>query len=146
MRGRLLERRVVGGEQRRDHLAVGGGAERRPLRAQLGGVDEVAVVPERDGARLAVVDERLRVRPLGAAGRRVPRVADRDLAAQAPEAPLVEDLADEAHLAHRGQPAALGDGDPRRLLAAVLEREEPEVRKPGDVALARADAEDAAHR
>ena len=40
----------------------------------------------------------------------------------------------------------LGDGDPRRLLAAVLQREQAEVRQPRDVAVGRVDAEDAAHR
>ena len=58
---------------------------------------------------------------------------------------LVEDLRDEAHVAEHGQPAAVGDGDAGRLLAAVLEREEAEVREARDVALGRADAEDAAH-
>ena len=42
---------------------------------------EVAVVAERDRPRAAVLDERLRVRPLRRAGRRVAGVADRDLAA-----------------------------------------------------------------
>ena len=58
---------------------------------------------------------------------------------------LVEDLRDEPEVAQRRQPALLGDGDARRLLAAVLEREEPEVREPRDVAVGCVDAEDAAH-
>ena len=58
---------------------------------------------------------------------------------------LVEHLRDEAEVAQRGQPAVLGDGDARRLLAAVLQREEPEVREPRDVAVGGVDAEDAAH-
>ena len=80
-----------------------------------------------------------------AAGRRVARVADRELAVQAREAPLVEHLRHEPEVAQRGQPAVLGDGDPGRLLAAVLQRVEPEVGEPRDVAVGRADAEDAAH-
>ena len=36
-----------------------------------------------------------------------------------------------------------GGGDPGRLLATVLEREQREVGEPGDVALRREDAEDA---
>ena len=103
------------------------------LVAQLADVDEVAVVPERDGARAPVVEERLRVRPGRRAGRRVARVADRDLAAEAVKLLLVEHLRDEPEVAHPRQPAVLGDRDPRRLLAAVLEREEAEVREARDV-------------
>jgi hypothetical protein len=73
-------------------------------------------------------------------------VADRDLAPEPTQALLVEDLIDESHVAHRRQPPALRDRDAGRFLATVLEREEPEVREPGDVALARPDAEDAAHQ
>ena len=70
---------------------------------------------------------------------------DRELALEPAEVLLVEDLRDEAHLAEHGQVAAVRDGDPGRLLAAVLERVQAEVREPGDVAVGRADAEDAAH-
>ncbi len=115
------------------------------LLAQLADVDEVAVVPERDRARAAVVEQRLRVRPRRRAGRRVARVADRDLAAQAVELLLVEHLRDEAEVAHPREATALGDGDSRRLLAAVLEREEAEVREPRDVVAGRVHAEDSAH-
>src|SRR5207245_6555634 len=80
-----------------------------------------------------------------AAGRRVARVADRELAAQARETALVEDLRHEAEVAHDRQAAVLADRDPRRLLAAMLQRVEPEVREARDVAACRADSEDAAH-
>ena len=151
-RGRdgLGQRRRVAAEQRGDHLGVGRRAEPNAggeeLVAQRRRVDEVAVVRERDGARRAVVHERLRVRPVRAAGRRVARVADRDLAGQRRELLLVEHLRDEPHLAERRDAAAVGDRDPGGLLAAVLEREQAEVREPRDVALVRADAEDAAHQ
>ena len=145
----LGQRRRVAGDQGRDHLGVGGRAEPDPvgdeLVAQRVGVRQVAVVPERDRARAAVVDERLRVRPVHAARRRVARVPDRDLAGQRLQLLLVEDLGHEPHVAQHGEPAALGDGDPGRLLAAVLQREEGEVREPRHVALDRPDAEDAAH-
>src|SRR5438128_1939177 len=39
----------------------------------------------------------------------------------------------------------LGDCDPGGFLAAVLQREEPEVREPRDVAVGCMNAEDAAH-
>ena len=100
---------------------------RRERVAQLVRVRQVAVVAERDRARAAVVDERLRVRPVRRAGRRVARVADRDVAGERLQVLLVEDLRDEAHVAEHGQAAAVGDGDPGRLLAAVLEREQAEV-------------------
>ena len=133
VRHRLLERRGVVRDQRRDQLAVGGRPERNAVLAQLlpqlSDVDQVAVVAEGDRAGAAVLDERLRVRPLRRAGRRVAVVADRDLAVQAAELLLVEDLGDEAEVAQPGQPPVLGDRDPRRLLAAVLEREESEVRR-----------------
>src|SRR5581483_6805580 len=112
----------------------------------LFGVHEVAVVAERDRARAAVVQQRLRVLPAVAAGRRVARVADRDLAAQAGERPFVEHLRHEPEVAERGEPPAFADGDARRLLPAMLQRIETEVRQPRDVAARRADPEDAAHQ
>ena len=72
-------------------------------------------------------------------------MADRDLAAQAAQLLLVEDLGDEAQIAQRSQAPVLGDRDSRRLLAAVLEREQPEVGQPSDVAVGCIDAENAAH-
>ena len=64
---RFLERPLVAGDQRRDHLGVRGGVERDAavdeLAPQLGRVREVAVVGERDRPRAAVLDDRLRVRP-----------------------------------------------------------------------------------
>ena len=71
---------------------------------------------------------------------------DRDLSRQRLQLLLVEHLRDEAHVAEHGQPAAVGDRDPGRLLAPVLEREEAEVGEPRHVALGGADAEDAAHQ
>src|SRR5262249_6394754 len=109
-------------------------------------VHEVAVVAEGNRPRAAVLHERLRVRPLRRARRRVARMADRDLPLQAVELLLVEDLRDEAEIAQRGEAAVLGDGDPRGLLASVLQREEAEVREARDIALGRVHAEDAAHQ
>jgi hypothetical protein len=143
------ERRRVVRDQRRDRLRVGRGAELRPLegqrRPEVGRVRQVAVVADRHGAHPPVMDERLRVRPGVRAGRGVARVPDRDVAGQRLQLLLVEDLRDEAHVAHRGEPPAVGDCDSRRLLAPVLEREEAEVGEPRHVAVLRADPEDAAH-
>jgi len=49
-------------------------------------------------------------------------------------------LRDEAHIAKHGQVAPVGDGDPGRLLATVLQRVQPEVGEPRDVAVGGADA------
>src|SRR5262249_105159 len=75
---------------------------------------------------------------------RIAVVADSDLSPQAAELLLVEDLGDEPEVAESGQPAVLGNGDPGRLLPAVLKREEAEVRQARHVAIWRMDAEDAA--
>ena len=71
---------------------------------------------------------------------------DRDVAVQTAQLLLVEDLRDEAHVAQDREPPVVRDRDAGRLLAAVLQREETEVRDARNVALRRADAEDAAHR
>src|SRR5581483_12323681 len=102
-------------------------AVRGELLAQLARVDEVAVVAERDRSRPSALEEGLRVRPVRRSGRRVAGMPDRELAAQPAEVLLVEDLRHESHLAEDGQPAAVGDRDPGRLLAAVLERVQREV-------------------
>jgi hypothetical protein len=144
---RLDERPLVVRDQRSHHLAVGGRREAaRELGPQLARVDQVAVVPERDRARAAVVEQRLRVRPGVRAGRRVASVSDRDLAVQAREVLLVEHLRHEAEVAQRREPCLVGDGNPGRLLTAVLERVQAEVREPRDVAVGGVDAEDAAHQ
>ena len=146
---RLGKRGRVARDQRCDHLGVRGRAEPDPVRdelvAQGAGVRQVAVVAERDRARPPVVDERLRVRPVHAPGRRVARVTDRDLTRESLELLLVEDLGDEPHVAQHRQAPRLRDGDARRLLPAMLQREQREVRQPRHVAVGRADAEDAAH-
>ena len=146
----LLQRRRVVRDQRRDHLGVRGGGEpvavRGQLRAELGGVRQVPVVAERDRSGGAVLHEWLRVPPLRRPGRRVARMPDRKLAVQAAKLPLVEHLRDEAHLAQRRQAALVGDRYAGGLLAAVLQREQAEVRDPRDVALGRANAEQSAHQ
>ena len=146
----VAERAGFVSDQRCDHLGVRG--RREPvtlgveLLAELGGVREVAVMAQGDRACAAVLDERLRVPPLRRAGRRVTRVADGEVAAQAAELLLVEDLRHEPHVAQRRQPPVVGDGDARGLLAAVLQREQPEVGEPRDVAAGRTHTEEAAHQ
>ena len=143
----LDELAAVGGEQRGDDLRVGGAAEVDPALLQLGPeldrVGQVAVVGERQLAAV-VAPDRLRVLPGAAAGGRVAHVADRHVALQRLQLLLVEDLGDEARVAHGGDVAALAGGDPGRLLAAVLERVEAEVGETGDVVPGCVYAEDAA--
>ena len=101
---------------------------------------------ERDRADATVMEERLRVLPRVRARRRVAGVPDRELALQARQAPLVEHLRHEAQVAQRRQPPVLADRDARRLLAAVLQRVEPEVGEPRHVALRGAHSEHTAHQ
>ena len=121
---RFGERRLVTRDERGDDLRVEPCREldavRDELGAQLLDVHEIAVVPERDGACSAVMDQRLRVRPFVGAGRRVARVADRHLAGERLELLLVEGMRDEAHLPQDREMPAVGDGDPCGFLAAVL--------------------------
>ena len=65
---------------------------------ELGGVDEVAVVTERDGAVSGRAEGRLGVLPHGGAGGRVAGVTDRDVTLERTEGGLVEDLGDQAHV------------------------------------------------
>ena len=115
----------------------------RSSRVQLDGVDEVAVVGERDLAPVGAPDG-LRVLPRVRARGRVAHVADGHVAAQRAQLLLVEDLVDEALVAHRHDVAALGRGDARRLLPAVLQGVEGEVGEAGDIRARGVDAEDAA--
>ncbi len=66
---------------------------------------------------------------------------DRDLAMQAAEVLLGEDLRHEPHVLQHGQAPLIGDSDARRLLAAVLQREQAEVSDARDIAFGRPDAE-----
>ena len=111
------------------------------LGVQLDGVDQVAVVGERDLAPVGAPD-RLRVLPRVGAGGRVADVADRHVALAARAACC----SSKTWLTRPWSRMAmmwpsLGRGDPRGLLAAVLERVEREVGEPGDVVSGRVDAE-----
>ena len=91
---------------------------------QVARVDEVAVVA--DGERPARPEPvgRLGVLPDRRAGRRVAAVGDRELAAQARQASLVEDRADHPEVLVEHQLLAVADRQPGRFLAAMLEREQ----------------------
>ena len=139
--------------QRGDDLRVRRRGERDAALGQLGvqldGVDQVAVVGERELALGAVGALRalhgLGVLPGVGAGRRIPHMADRQVAGERAQIVLGEDLVDEAELAAgHDLPAVVGRGDAGRLLSAVLECVEREVRETRDVVPGRVHAEHAA--
>ena len=112
-------------------------------RRELRGVGEVAVVPEREAGVADRAVDRLRVLPRRRAGGRVAVVPDREVALQRREAALVEHLGDEAHVLGDGDRLAVAHRDAGRLLAAVLEREQPEVGQLRDRLAGSVHAEDA---
>jgi hypothetical protein len=99
--------------------------------------------PERDLAVIGAPDG-LRVLPRVGTRGRVAHVPDRHLPLQRAQLLLVEDLVDQALVAHGHDVTALRGGDPGRLLPAVLKGVEREVAQAGDVVLRRVDAEDPA--
>ena len=121
-----------GSGRSRDHLG------------ELVGVDQVAVVAERDGAVDGGPEGRLRVLPGRGAGRGVARVADREVALERLERRLVEDLRDQAHVLVDQDLAAVADRDAGGLLPAVLQGVQPEVGQLGDVLARGPDTEHAA--
>ena len=131
--------RRVGDELRQD-LGVRGGCELDALLAELvaqpARVRQVAVVAEHQLAAIGLDIHRLDVREGVRAGRAVAGMADRRLrrrgrivaAVEAVERLLVEDAADQPEALVQAQPRTVADGDARRLLAAVLERVQPDER------------------
>ena len=109
---------------------------------QVGGIDQVAVVAERDpGACGGVAEHRLGVFPGGGSAGGVATVADGDVALHRGQCLLVEDLADQAEVLEHEHLRAVGDGDARRFLAAVLKRVQAVVGEFGDLFARRPDAE-----
>ena len=139
--------RLVGGEKRGDDLRVRGAAQLHALLDELGvqlhGVDQVAVVRQRDLAAVRA-PYGLRVLPRVRSRGRVANVPDGHLALERLQLLLVEDLGHEPHVAHGHDLAGVRRRDPGRFLAAMLQGEQREVGEPGDVALRREDAEDTA--
>ena len=98
---------------------------------------------ERDCVGPVGLENRLGVLPCGRPGRGVPRVPDREIAVEGREGGFVEDLAHEAEVLVDEDVAAVGDGDPRRFLAAVLLREQSEVGEARDLVSGCPDPEEA---
>jgi hypothetical protein len=135
------------GDEVDEDLGVGVAREDRPalleLRPKLFGVREVAVVADRERAAGVVDCDGLRVLDVGSAGGGVADVADGDAARELAELVLREGVLDEAHRAVRVELLAVARDDAGRLLSAVLERVEAEVREVGGLGVPE-DAEDAA--
>ncbi len=131
-----------------DDLGVVRRGEDRPLVLELvthlGGVDQVAVVGERDEAALRARDDGLRVVDCRRAGGAVARVADgrrpRDLREL-----MRERIRERAHPAHGARLSGVVDRhDADRLLTAMLEGVQAELRDMRRVGMA-VDSENAAH-
>src|ERR1039457_1091704 len=124
-------------------------AEDRPVRLELlpdfRGVREVPVVREGNVSALEVDQRRLRVLERGRTGGRVPRVADRGSAGESLERLGAELLTHEAHRAQSVRLSITHHDDPRGLLAAMLQRVQPQVCESRRGRM-RADAEEAAHQ
>ena len=84
---------------------------------------------DRDLAVRAVDDERLRILDLAFSRRRVACVSDREVPRQFREGRFVERLGDLAHRAGHTNLPAIAHGDSGAFLAAMLQREEPQVRE-----------------
>ena len=96
-----------------------------------------------DLAVRAVDQDRLGIRELALAGRRVADVADRQRPGQVRQLVVVERVGDVAHRPGHTHLLAVGGGDAGALLPAVLERVQAEIRHVGRLGVAE-DAEDAA--
>src|SRR5690606_19896330 len=113
------------------------------LPPQRFGVDEVAVVSQRD-AEWRVDVEGLRLVDAFAARGRITAVADADPPPQHLHAALVEDVAHQAIALVHGQGGAGGGGDARRVLATMLQDGQAVVQRGRDLRGSN-DADDAAH-
>ena len=133
----------------RDDFAVGGrlknGTFALQLIAQDGGVDQIAVVRDRDLAAETIDHERLRVFQGARAGRRIAGMPERARPFQSLQFLRAENLRDQAHVAMqlKGRSRAVARHDAGAFLPAMLEREEAVVGQHGGVRMAE-DREDAA--
>ena len=93
------------------------------LGLELLGVDEVAVVRQRDAERRVHV-ERLRLGRARRAGGRVAHVPDTHVAGEGGDVILLEDVADHTILLAQAQPSRVFRHDACRILPAVLQRQE----------------------
>ena len=119
-------------QQVQDHLGIGARLEDRAVALHLPakrlGVREIAVVGDRDRAPGGGGGDRLSVPEIRASGGRVAHVTDGAVARQAPQPLGAEHVGHPPHVLLGVEVGAVGGRDARRLLAAMLERVEAEVR------------------
>ena len=132
-------------DELRDQIGVArDGAGQHPRLGREGlGVGEVAVVAERE-VGLAWAVGGLRVAPGGRAGGGVAAVADGEVPGEAGERAVVEHRGDQPLVLDDEHLRAVAHGHAGRLLPAVLQGEEAEVRQVSDGLAGSVDAEDAA--
>ena len=121
------------GQQMNDDLGVAGGLEDAAVGLvfvpQQAGVDQVAVVGDRDLSPRVFGQQGLAVLDAGRAGRRIPDVADGDGVLQLLESvrAVAKDPHDRAHALVALDALAVAGGDPGRLLPSMLEGVQAEV-------------------
>ena len=113
------------GKDIEQRLGVGAGIQVAPVvideeLLQLRRIRQVAVVREADSVWRVDV-KRLRLRRTRATGRRIPRVADADVALEAQHMPFLEHVADQSQRLAAVKSAAFLGIDAGGVLAAVLE-------------------------
>ena len=130
-----------GGEHQRHHLGIARRRQpetaRQQLVAQLGRVDDVAVVGQRQRPVHRLDHERLDVAIVARAGRRVARVADGVIADERRQRLAGEDVGHQAGLLVDANAAAVADRQAGAFLAAMLEGEQAEEGQLGDPVAAR---------
>ena len=109
--------------------------------AQLTRVHDVAVVTKSDLPVRAINQDRLRIQQLALSGRRVAHVTDRHWPRQRRQRLAVEDIRDVAHGARDAHLRSVRGRDAGALLAAMLQRVQPQVRHVGGFGMSE-DAED----
>ncbi len=136
------------GDEMDEDLGVGRRLEDRPLALELGaeivGVRKVAVVADRERAARIIDSERLRVLQMRATGGGVAHVADRHAAGELREVLFAEDVLNEAHRSMGVELRAVARDDAGRLLPAMLQRVQAEIREVRRLGVTE-NAEDAAH-
>ena len=130
----LATRLQLCGDQFGHEVAVArdGALEHARLLGERLGVDQVAVVAQREHVLAHRPVGGLGVAPGRRTGRRVAAVPDREVAHQPRQRAVVEDAGDETLVLDHRELVAIADGHARRLLAAVLQREEAQVGEVGD--------------
>ena len=114
-----------------DHLGIGRGTKDGPLslesRSDPFGVNQVAIVGQRQRASTRACEKRLRILELARAGGGISHMANGTMTREPPEARLTKDIGHEAHRLLEVDRLAVGTGNPRRLLTPMLQGVETQV-------------------